>query len=192
MIDFTGVGRPVYDLFLQAGLSPVGVLITGGHAETQEGQIYSVPKIVLISRLQALLHTGQLKIHKDLPEAPVLVRELQDFRIDFTSTGSMTFSARSGKHDDALLALALAVWRTHRPMLAGWAAYELARRMANGTEAPRCALGVDLGQSKDYTALCAVRRLPAAEFVAEVETETKKALAQLGSLEWLRQHGAGA
>jgi hypothetical protein len=74
VIDYTGVGRPVFDMFRAAGLSPVGVLITAGTGEAQEGMIHSVPKLVLISRLQVLLHEARLKIHKDLPEAEVLIR----------------------------------------------------------------------------------------------------------------------
>src|SRR6516225_5959496 len=57
-IDFTGVGRPVFDMFTAAGLSPVGVLITGGTTETYDGTIVGVPKLALISRVQALLHEG--------------------------------------------------------------------------------------------------------------------------------------
>src|SRR5271165_6971122 len=113
VIDYTGVGRPVFDMFLSAGLSPVGVLITAGTAETQEGMIHSVPKIVLVSRLQALLHEARLKIHKDLPEAEVLIREMQDFRVEFTAAGGLTFNARSGRHDDLVLALAIAAWRAY-------------------------------------------------------------------------------
>ena len=69
IIDYTGVGRPVFDLFTSAGISPVGVLITGGAVETHDGAIYGVPKLTLVSRLQALLHEGRLKIHKELSEA---------------------------------------------------------------------------------------------------------------------------
>src|SRR6266702_650882 len=63
-IDMTGVGRPVFDLFSYAGISPIGVRITAGTAETREGSVCSVPKLVLVSRLTALLHQGQLKIHR--------------------------------------------------------------------------------------------------------------------------------
>jgi hypothetical protein len=38
------------------------------------------------------------------------VRELQDFRVHFTGGGRMQFGAREGKHDDLVLALAIAVW----------------------------------------------------------------------------------
>jgi len=92
-------------------LSPIGVNITGGSAITNAGNVWSVPKGHLVSRIQALLHDGRLKIHKDLPDAPALVSELQDFRINFTETGHATFNAQSGKHDDLVLALAIALWR---------------------------------------------------------------------------------
>lgn len=113
VIDYTGVGRPVFDLFTYAGISPVGVLITGGAVETRDGVICSVPKLTLVSRLQALLHEGRLKIQKELSEAETLVRELQDFRVEFTAAGHLTFNARAGKHDDLVLALAIAIWRAY-------------------------------------------------------------------------------
>jgi Terminase RNaseH-like domain len=113
VIDMTGVGRPVYDLFREFGLSPIGVCITGGSAITNTENVWNIPKGHLVSRIQALLHDGRLKIHKDLPDAPALVSELQDFRINFTESGYATFNARSGKHDDLVLALAIGLWRAH-------------------------------------------------------------------------------
>lgn len=113
VIDFTGVGRPVFDMFRVQGISPVGVTITGGTAITHDGLIWSVPKGHLISRVQALLHEGRLKIHADLPDATALVEELQNFRVEFTDSGYMRFNARTGKHDDLVLALAIALWRAY-------------------------------------------------------------------------------
>jgi hypothetical protein len=113
VIDFTGVGRPVFDMFVQHGISPIGVTITAGDATSHEGLVWRVPKIILISRIQALLHDGRLKIHKDLPDAAALASELQDFRADVTDAGYWKFGARAGKHDDLVLALAIALWRSH-------------------------------------------------------------------------------
>ncbi len=110
-IDQTGVGGPIADLFRQAGIRFTGVTITGGHSENRDGQHYKVPKLILVSRLQALLHSGQLQIHKKLPEAKQLKDELQSFSINYTDSGHMQFNGRSGKHDDCVLALAIAVWR---------------------------------------------------------------------------------
>lgn len=113
VVDFTGVGRPVYDMFIDiAGIDPIGVLITGGNTESSaDRKISSVPKINLISWVQALLHQERLKIQRELPESAALVSELSDFRVDFTAGGHMTFAARSGSHDDLLLALCIACWR---------------------------------------------------------------------------------
>jgi hypothetical protein len=35
LVIFTGVGRPVFDMFEIAGIDPIGVLITGGTMETR-------------------------------------------------------------------------------------------------------------------------------------------------------------
>jgi hypothetical protein len=122
-IDQTGVGGPVADIFRQAGIDFVGVVITGGQGETSpSSSLAHVPKLKLISHLQALLHGERLQIQKNLPEAPILVSELQNFRVRYSESGHLTFNAREGKHDDLVLALAIAVWRAMRPLTgaAGW------------------------------------------------------------------------
>jgi hypothetical protein len=55
------------------------VLITGGAVETRDGVICGVPKLTLVSRLQALLHEGRLKIQKELSEAATLVPRAAGF-----------------------------------------------------------------------------------------------------------------
>ncbi len=190
VIDYTGVGRPVFDLFTYAGISPVGVLITGGAVETRYGATCGVPKLTLVSRLQALLHQGQLKIQKELSEAETLVRELQDFRVEFTATGHLTFNARAGKHDDLVLALAIAVWRAFGGGMPSWAHYEITRRAALGALAdePRYFVGVDLGQSRDPTAIAIVRRVEVVNPAAAAEAGRKPQPTYApGSLEWQRQ-----
>jgi|SRR2546421_1506977 hypothetical protein len=186
VIDFTGVGRPVFDMFVCSGISPVGVLITGGTAETRDGTICSVPKLTLVSRLQALLHQGLLKIHKELPEAETLVHELQEFRVEFTATGHLTFNARSGKHDDLVLALAIAAWRAYGGGMASYGLFEWTRRQAMGSRAsePRYFVGVDLGQSRDPTAIAVVRRV---EPVSSEEKHVPQPNYAPGSMEWQRQ-----
>ena len=184
VIDFTGVGRPVFDMFVYSGISPIGILITGGTAETCDGRICSVPKLTLVSRLQALLHEGRLKILKELAEAETLVRELQDFRVEFTAAGHLTFNARSGKHDDLVLALAIAVWRAHRGGNAGSVFLEAMplRGMGSMASEPRYYIGVDLGQSRDPTAITVVRRVDPPRPVPEAD-KPKPSYAP-GSVEW--------
>jgi hypothetical protein len=61
------------------------------------------------------------------PEAETLVRELQDFRMEFTAAGHLTFNARSGKHDDLVLALAIAVWRAYGGGNGSWDLFQVQR-----------------------------------------------------------------
>lgn len=110
----------MFDMFAQRrALRYVqGVLITGGRDTAAIPAGWSVPKGELVSRLQALLHAGRLRIAASLPDAAVLARELQDFRVRFTEAGNATFNAREGAHDDLVLALALAVFGLTRPKMA--------------------------------------------------------------------------
>lgn len=91
------------------------MVITVGRGTTRHGPGWLVPKGELVSKLQALLHAGELRIAATLPDAPVQLRELQDFRVTFTESGNATFNAREGPHDDFVLALALAVFGLSRP-----------------------------------------------------------------------------
>jgi hypothetical protein len=162
IIDYTGVvGRPIFDMFRHLSFYPTGVLITNGATETTIHSVAHVPKIVLVGRLQALLHEGRLKIQKDLPEAQTLVNELADFRVNYTAAGHLTFAAREGRHDDMVLALAIACYRAAGdgvPFsgLLDFYARQLAPR---GMPQPRYFVGVDLGQSRDPTAVAVVRRV---------------------------------
>lgn len=117
LVDYTGVGRPVFDMFAGRRLLRMaqGVVITGGREVSGNRAGWSVPKGELVSKLQALLHAGDLRIAASLPDAAVLARELQDFRVRFTEAGNATFNAREGAHDDLVLALALAVFGLSRP-----------------------------------------------------------------------------
>lgn len=121
ILDRTGVGRPVADLFTHGGLDPVSVTITAGDQEHVEadGSGWRVSKLQLISRLQAELHAGNLKIAKSLPEAAALASELSDFRVHFSDAGFSSFGARVGKHDDLVLALSLALWHLVGPRMGG-------------------------------------------------------------------------
>ena len=54
-----------------------GVVITGGRETSGTRTGWSVSKGELVSKLQALLHAGDLRIAASLPDAAVLARELQ-------------------------------------------------------------------------------------------------------------------
>jgi hypothetical protein len=157
-IDYTGIGRPVFDMFVEAGIAPVGLLITGGGTTTWEGRIAHVPKVTLISRLIALLHQGVLKVHRDLPEAQVLIKELRDYRGSYTEAGNLVFNARSGRHDDILLATAIAAWMLGDGGMPNSGVFEHLRQICEGDRERYC-VGVDLGQSQDPTAIAVMSRV---------------------------------
>ena len=111
ILDETGVGRAVCDIFEDAGLKPIRVTITGGNEQSARGRRkWSVPKGILISHLDARLHLGELKIADGLAEADVLREELKDFRRHVSAAGRYAYEARTGKHDDLVLAVALCLW----------------------------------------------------------------------------------
>lgn len=123
VIDLTGVGRPVADLFHDQGVYPTKVQITAGAEEVRDERdkkLWNVPKITLVSRVQTLLHDNRLHIHKDLAETAALVTELMEFRAHVTDAGRWTFGARSGMHDDLVLSLALACWQASKSSLGIW------------------------------------------------------------------------
>jgi hypothetical protein len=117
VVDETGVGRAVADIFDRAGLKPDRVTITAGLETTQHGAYsWHVSKTQLISALDARLHTGELKIAAELSEAGALQEELLDSRRKVSEAGRATWSARVGAHDDLVLAVAIALWRAlHGP-----------------------------------------------------------------------------
>jgi hypothetical protein len=112
IIDRTGVGRAVSDMFEQANLScnVVPVSIHGGDRESRDGAAWNVPKRDVIGAAQAALQQGRLKIAAVLPLAAVLTRELADYRVRISQSGHDSYDAREGQHDDLLLSLALVCW----------------------------------------------------------------------------------
>lgn len=127
VIDETGVGRAVGDIFDAAGLQPVRVSITAGAEATQQStspERWHIAKGILISTLDARLHTGELRFAAALTEAGAMAEELKDFRRKVGAAGRFAYEARVGKHDDLVLAVAIALWRAARPR-ESWASESL-------------------------------------------------------------------
>lgn len=129
VVDKTGVGAPVVDMFRKAGLRPVPITITGGNSVGSGDGGYHVPKRDLVTNLQVLLQAGRLKVAAELPEARLLVDELLNFKVKINvKTAHDSYEAwREGTHDDLVLAAALACWYGERhkkmapvPKPAGW------------------------------------------------------------------------
>jgi hypothetical protein len=110
VIDETGVGRAVADIFDTAGMKPTRVTITAGGEQSGGMRGWHVAKQILISTLDARLHTGELRFAAELLEADAMREELTDFRRKVSVAGRYSYEARVGKHDDLVLAVALALW----------------------------------------------------------------------------------
>jgi hypothetical protein len=92
VVDETGVGRAVADLFDAMAVKPLRVTITAGDRVTNVGERrWHVPKGVLISTLDARLHTGDLRFAASLTEAGTLADELRDFRRKVSTAGRYSY-----------------------------------------------------------------------------------------------------
>lgn len=161
IIDETGVGQAVAEIFQSCGVTPTRVTITDGDQVNGNEPAFRVPKLDLISTVQALLDQRLLKIRRDLPEAEILVRELKDYVVQFTPLGAMTFNARSGKHDDVILALALACWRATGGGQRYRGLFDYYERELATSDPAKYFVGVDLGKVNDFTAIAVVKRTQA-------------------------------
>jgi hypothetical protein len=151
VVDRTGVGRPVVNMFeervrlprlkgegdwthvngkkvlkdwakdpetgeeyrwgkLDAVLRPV--TITGGNAIVPDDLGWHVPKKELVGVLQMLLTSRRLLVAKNLPDAAVLSKELENFRakVKLNSMNESYEAWREGDHDDLVLSVAIACW----------------------------------------------------------------------------------
>jgi hypothetical protein len=96
IIDRTGVGRAVGDIFSEAGLRHEAVTITAGEAVSYSQGSHHVAKTQLISVVDAMLHTGTLRLAAALSEAGAMRDELKDFRRKLSDAGRATYAARTG------------------------------------------------------------------------------------------------
>lgn len=120
LVDATGVGPAVTDIFTKRGLSHTPVQVHGGDSVSRSGSVVRVPKRNLVYALVSPFQSGRLKIAASLELAPTLKAELLNFRIKTNAaTGHDSYEAwREGDHDDLVFAASLTAWagdRTPRP-----------------------------------------------------------------------------
>ena len=94
VVDGTGVGRAVVDLFRKAKINcrlmPVtitsgAVLAALGYTRIDDFGYWHVPKKELVSSVQVLLGTGRMKIAPSLKYASALIQELKNFSYKISS-----------------------------------------------------------------------------------------------------------
>jgi hypothetical protein len=162
VIDVTGIGKGLFDMAAEANLDPIGVLIHSGfevHRRPYDN-IVSVPKMRLVSELDKRLQSNDMFVHESLKDWPALRRELLNFRPEVTRSGTETWNARSGEHDDLVLALGLALFQLtgeHVPCRGLFQYYGKEAGEPNAGE--EWAIGVDVGQNVDPTAIAVVSKV---------------------------------
>jgi len=115
-VDGTGVGTAVVEILQQQAAIKLlypgmkTITITAGREVTKVPDGWHVAKGELVSVAQVALQRGKLNVSPQLPEARTLRDELGTFEVTLTEAANATFSHRDGKHDDLVLATALALW----------------------------------------------------------------------------------
>lgn len=96
-IDSTGLGEPVYEAFLQAGVRAEGYKFT------------AASKSALINNLVLLFEKKDIEIPQ-YRLAPDMIEELESFEYSVSPSGNVKAGSPSGAHDDCVISLALACW----------------------------------------------------------------------------------
>jgi hypothetical protein len=115
VVDETGVGAPVVEALKRSreGASIVPVTITGGDRSSVVNGSHRVPKRDLVTGLQLAFENRELEIAGGMPEMKVFLTELMSMRVKVTAAGHERYESwREGSHDDLVLAVALAWWRS--------------------------------------------------------------------------------
>jgi hypothetical protein len=124
VVDASGVGLAVMEMFTEDVAKNktrcsgyVAIQITAGRSVSNVGQgIWHVAKAELASTIKSVFSAGRLLVLKDVAERKTLIQEVRNFETKITENGVETFEARTGKHDDILLATAQGVWVAEQNM----------------------------------------------------------------------------
>jgi hypothetical protein len=162
IIDITGVGKALFDMAVEQNLNPIGVVIHSGfeiHRKPYDS-VVTVPKLRLVAELDKHLQTGDLFVHESLKDWPALRRELLAFRPEITRGGTETWNARSGEHDDLVIALGLALFQLTGEHIPCRGLLEFYRKESGEACAgEEWSIGVDVGQNVDPTAIAVVSKV---------------------------------
>jgi len=124
VLDATGVGAAVADMFVEADLDVDLQLVTihaGGTVTQDPARGWRVPKRDLAGVVAVALQNNRLEVADRLEHAATLKAELKNFRARISALGHTRYEAgaddwrQEGGHDDLVLAVALSLWWGERP-----------------------------------------------------------------------------
>lgn len=107
-IDESGLGGPVAEQMKDMGIPFTGVVITSGDSWKRINQnLFRASKSFLVGNLSTLLQSGTLRISPHIKDASEFRAQLENFESVVSSAGHMSFSAKSGTHDDIVSAASI-------------------------------------------------------------------------------------
>jgi hypothetical protein len=121
VVDMTGVGAAVFEqvcteLRLHEQIEVYGISITAGSTWAVRGpRMYNVSKVELTSCLAESLGCRRVKLcpranGRKMDNAAILEKELRDFKIKTTKTGTQTAAAFNSDHDDCVMSISMPIW----------------------------------------------------------------------------------
>lgn len=94
-MDATGIGDPIVQSIENSGVRVIPYKISSSQAKQQ-----------LIDKLRVNIEKRRISF----PTLPVVRRELEAYEYEISASGTIKFSAPTGKHDDCVIGLALVNW----------------------------------------------------------------------------------
>ncbi len=116
VVDASGIGDPIYELLIEYGLRPIGIVITGGGKVTKHREnvhrLIHVPKEFLITNAQIATQTkGMFKIPRNLWLAQIFLTELRNYQYKITQHAHTVYSPRGDSiHDDLVLSASMGLY----------------------------------------------------------------------------------
>ncbi len=116
VVDATGIGDPFFEMLIAYGLSPVGIVITGGGKVSRKREnghrLIHVPKQFLIENARIVTETDNLfKIPKKLWLAQIFLGELRNYQYKITQSANVIYSPRGDSiHDDLVLSASMGLY----------------------------------------------------------------------------------
>ncbi len=110
LLDATGVGVAINDMFRAKGTRPIAITITPGNGITRIGPDVHLGKARLIGKFLGAFDAGKVHVNPNMPIWPRVEQEMLAFRAEMSDQGRVKFDASEGENDDMLFALAMAVW----------------------------------------------------------------------------------
>jgi len=116
IIDATGVGSAVFDIFKSKNLFPIAITITSGNSMGENDIGYTVPKQDLLDNMSIIVNQERLKINNKIQDKKIIIGELQSFEKTINKRGNISLEAENKSKDDIVLSISYALWYAHRQL----------------------------------------------------------------------------